>query len=70
MPSVFLVGRIVDDTDRKSIRWRLLGVYSAAPLAEDACETLDDFVRPVTLDENLPDIHARPSKIYFPKDGY
>ena len=63
---IYIVGRITDDTDRQRIHWLLRGVFELVEKAEDACETIDDFVRPVPRNEKLPEVGKRPNQIYFP----
>jgi hypothetical protein len=63
---IYIVGRIIDDTDKKNIRWNLRGVFDDVEKAEQACETIDDFVRPVPRNQKLPEVGKRPTQIYFP----
>lgn len=65
---IFLVGVVVDDTDRKRIHWRLIGAYSKPEVAEAHCTTPDHFVRPVYLDEAVPENGNKPAVAYFPLD--
>lgn len=62
----YVLGTIVDDTDPKRIRWHLKGVFTSPELAEQCSKTIDDFVRPIWLNELLPLIGERPCLIYFP----
>jgi len=63
---LYIVGRIVDDTDQKRIHWLLRGVFERVEKAEEACELIDDFVRPIPRNEKLPEAGQRPAHIYFP----
>ena len=64
---LYIAGRVVDDSDKKAIHWRLLGVFEKSEGAEDACTTKQDFVRPVKKNTKLPEIGPRPTSIYFPR---
>jgi hypothetical protein len=67
MDMLYIAGRIVDDSDKKAIHWRLLGVYEKASDAEDVCTSKKDFVRPVKKNCKLPEVGPRPTAIYFPR---
>ena len=67
MHDVYIVGRLVDDTDKRRITWQLLGVFTEVEKAEAACETIDDFVRPVNLNCRVAPVGTKPCQIWFPR---
>lgn len=67
LTEVYIAGRLMNQKDPHRLVWKLLGIFTHPSNAEQACETRHDFVRPLPLDETIPDLTERPTRIYFPK---